>query len=124
MLVFSYEGMTADPEGHIRRLAAFAGLPLDDELLALTLERSSLGYMLAHKDRFDDALMRKVSEDRCNIPPGSDSAKVRRGGVGGHKTELPAELGAELDARWTELATPVTGFADYAGLEAAVRALG
>ena len=79
MLIFSYEGMTADPEGHIRRLAAFAGLPLDDDLLALTLERSSIGYMLAHKDRFDDAHDAPVSEERCNLPPGSNSAKVRKG---------------------------------------------
>ena len=40
--------------------------------------------MLAHKDRFDDAMMRKMSEERCNLPPGSDSAKVREGRVGSH----------------------------------------
>jgi hypothetical protein len=124
VLLFSYEGMTADPEGSIRRLAAFCGLPLSAELLALTLERSSIGYMLAHKDRFDDAMMRAVSEARCNLPPGSDSAKVRKGGVGGHKAELPAEVAAALDAKWAELVAPATGFADYAALDAAARALG
>ena len=123
VLVFSYEGMTADPEGHIRRLAAFCELPLDEALLALTLQRSSLAYMLEHKDRFDDRMMRDASEVRCNLPPGSDSAKVRRGGVGGHKSELPPTVAAALDAKWTELAAPATGFADYAALEAAVRAL-
>jgi hypothetical protein len=123
VLVFSYEGMTADPAGHIQRLAAFCGLPLDAELLALTLERSSIGYMLAHKDRFDDLMMRELSEARCNLPPGSDSAKVRKGGVGGHRSELPPALSAALDAKWAELAAPATGFADYAALEAAVRAL-
>ena len=122
VLMFSYEGMVADPEGHIRRLAAFCGLPLDDALLALTLERSSIAFMLAHKDRFDDALMREVSERRCNLPPGSDSAKVRKGGVGGHKAELPAHVGAALDAKWAELVAPATGLADYAALEAALRA--
>jgi hypothetical protein len=124
VLVFTYEAMTADPAGHIRRLAAFCGLPLDEALLALTLERTSLAYMLAHKDKFDDFLMREVSETRCNLPPGSDSAKVRKGGVGGHRTELPASVGALLDAKWAELAAPATGFADYAALEAAARALG
>ena len=123
VLVFSYEGMTADPEGHIRRLAAFCGLPLDETLLGLTLERSSLGYMLAHKDRFDDRMMRDVSEARCNLPAGSDSAKVRKGGVGGHKGELPPSIAAALDVKWAELAAPATGFADYSELEAAVRAL-
>ena len=121
VLMFSYEGMTADPEGHIRRLAAFCALPLDDARLALTLERSSLAYMLAHKDRFDDAMMREVTETRCNLPPGSDSAKVRKGGVGGHKAELPAAIGAALDAKWADLVAPTTGFADYAALEAALR---
>jgi hypothetical protein len=123
VLVFTYEAMIADPAGHIRRLAAFSGLPLDDELLALTLERSSIGYMLAHKDKFDDAMMREVSEARCNLPRGSDSAKVRKGAVGAHKAELPTSVGAALDARWAELVTAATGFADYAALEAAARAL-
>ena len=123
VLVFSYEGMTADPEGHIRRLAAFCGLPLSHERLALTLERSSLAYMLQHKDKFDDAMMRQVSEARCALPPGSDSAKVRKGGVGGHRAELPATVGAALDAKWAEFVAPATGYADYAALEAAVRAL-
>jgi hypothetical protein len=124
VLVFTYEAMTADPAGHIRRLAAFCGLPLSDELLALTLERSSIAFMLLHKDKFDDAMMRAVSEARCNLPPGSDSAKVRKGGVGGHRAELPASVAAAIDARWAELVTPATGFADYAALEAAARALG
>jgi hypothetical protein len=123
VLIFSYEGMIADPEGHARRLAAFSGIPLDDALLKLTLERSSIGYMLAHKDRFDDAMMREVSETRCGLPPGSDSAKVRKGGVGGHKAELTDDVVAELDAKWAELVAPATGFADYAALDAAVRAL-
>ena len=123
VLVFTYEAMVADPVGHIRRLAAFCDLPLDDDLLALTLERSSIAYMLAHKDRFDDAMMRAASEARCNLPPGSDSAKVRKGGVGGHKAELPPAIAAALDAKWVELVAPVTGFADYAALETAARAL-
>ena len=121
VLLFSYEHMTRAPEAHVRRLAAFSGIPLDGELLALTLERSSLPFMLAHKDRFDDALMRRVSEERCNIPPGSDSAKVRKGGGVGHRDELPAEIGELLDARWTRIVMPVTGFADYAALEAELR---
>lgn len=121
VLAMSYEQMIAEPEASIRKVAAFCGIPLDHDLLALTLERSSIGYMLAHKDRFDDAMNRKASEVRCNLPPGSDSAKVRQGGVGGHKAELTPDILARLDARWRELVTPVTGFADYAALEAALR---
>ena len=121
VLVLSYEGMVAAPEATIRQVAGFCGFPLDDELLALALERSSFDFMLAHKDRFDDFLMRTASETRCNLPPGSDSAKVRKGGSGGHRQELSPEVSAALDAKWAELVTPVTGFADYAALEAQVR---
>ncbi|MBP7650308.1 MAG: sulfotransferase domain-containing protein [Phenylobacterium sp.] len=121
VLILSYEHMTADPEGTIRKVAAFCGIPLDDALLALTLERSSLAYMLAHKDRFDDAMMRRASEVRCNLPPGGDSAKVRKGGASGRQ-ELSAELVAEIDAKWAELTAPAGGFPDYAALEAALRA--
>ena len=121
VLLFSYEHMTADPHRPMRKLAAFCGIPLDDDLLALTLERSSLEFMLRHKDRFDDAMMRKVSEERAKLPPGSDSAKVRKGEVRRRPSELPPEvqrghvddLGRDGDAQgWAQL---------YAALEADVQ---
>ena len=121
VLLLSYEHMTADPETNVRRLAAFCGLALDDDLLALTLERSSLPFMLVHKGRFDDAMMRRLGEVKANLPPGGDSAKVRKGGVGGHATELPQEVDAAMDAMWAKTVTPTLGFADYAELEAALR---
>ncbi len=120
VLLLSYAQMNADPAASVRRLAAFCGLELDEDLLALTLERSSLAYMLAHKNRFDDLMMRRASEERCNLPPGGDSSKVRKGGVGDHARELPAEIAAAMDAVWTEVVTPKAGFADYAALEAAL----
>jgi len=124
VLILSYEAMNADPEGTVRKVAAFSGIALDDDLLALTLERSSIGFMLAHKDRFDDFLMRSASEVRCGLPPGSDSAKVRKGGSGGHSHELSAEIAAAVDAKWREIVTPATGLADYAALQAALAARG
>jgi hypothetical protein len=120
VLLLSYEDMTARPEANVRRLAGFCGIPLDDALLALALERSSLAFMLSHKDRFDDAMMRRLSEERCGLPPGSDSAKVRLGKVGSHREELTDELAGLIDARWTEVITPRLGFPDYAALEAAL----
>jgi hypothetical protein len=123
VLLLSYEQMSAEPQATVRRVAAFSGLPVDDELMALTLERSSFEFMLAHKDRFDDAMLRAASEVRCNLPPGSDSSKVRMGGSGGGRLELSPEISAALDAKWREMVTPATGFSDYGALEAEVRRL-
>jgi hypothetical protein len=120
VLLFSYEHMSDDPAGHIERLASFCGIALDRELLELTLERTSLAFMLAHKDKFDDLMMRRKSEERCNLPTGSDSAKVRVGGSG-RRALLSPQVAAMLDEAWTKDALPATGFASYAELEAALR---
>jgi hypothetical protein len=122
VLLLSYEGMTADPEASIRRLATFAGIALDDDLLALTLKHSSRTFMLAHEDRFDDLMMRQASEQRCNLPTGSASAKVRAKPAGPPRQEMTADLEAEMDARWAERVAAPLGFETYAALEAALRA--
>ncbi len=122
VLLFSYEHMSAEPAAHIRRLAAFCGIALDDALLARTLEHSSFAFMLAHKDRFDDRMMRELSEGaEGGLPAGSNSAKVRRGEVGSSAREMTPQIAALLDDVWRETITPATGFADYASFEAAVR---
>ncbi len=105
VLLLSYEAMSADPARSIRHLAAFCGIALDQELLELTLARSSLAFMLTHQHRYDDLLMHNVLERRCGIT-GSQAAKVRQGKVGGHRREMSAELGAKIDAAWAAWSNP------------------
>jgi hypothetical protein len=120
VLMLSYEQMNRDPETAVRRVAAHCGIPLDDELLAIALRHSSLEFMLAHKGKFDDLGMRTLSERRCGLPAGSDSAKVRQGKVGSHRTEFAPDVAAEMDALWAEHVTARLGYPDYAALEAAL----
>jgi len=120
VLLLSYEGMILDAEGTIRRVAQFCGIELDAGLLALTLERSSLGYMRSHDGQFDDLLMREAAERHGLLPGGGESSKVRTGGVGGHRHELPARVGEAIDARWVERVPPEHGLPDYASLVAAL----
>lgn len=122
VLLMAYEHMLADPASTVRRVAEFCGIPLDDELLALTLERSSISYMLGHKDRFDDLLMRGLAERVAGVPPDSDAAKVREGKAGSHRAMLSADTLAGLDAIWQEEVTAKTGFASYEDLIGALEA--
>ena len=114
VLILCYEQMTVDPDALIRRVAEFIDVPLDDELLAITLEHSSLNYMLEHKDRFDDALMRALSETKGNLPKGSDSSKVRNGKVG--ENTMPQIVQTELNEKWRKLIQEPLGFSNYAEL--------
>ena len=120
VLLLAYEQMKRDLTGTIRRVADFVGVALDDELLGLVERNASFDFMLTHKDRFDDKLMRERSERLSGLPPGSDSAKVRKGEVGEHRQELSPEIIAGLDAIWQREITPHTGFAHYEDLAAAL----
>ena len=74
--------------------------------------------MQAHKDRFDDAMMRQLSEESI-LPLGSDSAKVRAGTVGDHG--LSADTVAAIMAKWREVVSPATGFDNYETLIESLR---
>lgn len=113
VLLLSYEAMRRDLATTIRTVAEFVGVALDDELYAIIMRQSSLPFMLRHKDKFDDKLMRERSEQVGGLPSGSDSAKVRVGKVGQHREELPQAISDELDAIWRKEITPLLGFANY-----------
>ena len=83
---------------------------------AITEEHASLKFMLEHKNKFDDLLMREMSEQVASLPPGSDSAKVRVGGVGEHVQHLGDDISAEFDAIWHEEISGKFGFASYQAL--------
>lgn len=121
VLFLAYEQMLADAPTTIKRIATFIDVPLDDELLQLTTEHSSLPFMLKHKDRFDDAMMRTLAEDKFGVPAGGDSAKVRAG-KSGSGVSLNAETQALLAKTWEERITPELGFANYAELLSALAA--
>jgi len=118
VLYLVYEHMKDDPGTTIRRIAEFSGIALDDELLAITLEHSSLAYMQKHKDRFDDAMLRRQSEEEV-LPPGSDSAKVRAGQVREHIWS--DRVTSLFDELWRTHIEPETGFGDYDSLIASLR---
>ncbi len=65
VLLLAFEAMKRDLPETVRRVARFIGIAADPELIDLVVAQSSIGFMLAHKDRFDDRLMRELSERAC-----------------------------------------------------------
>lgn len=119
VLFLAFESMLAHPEDSIRRIAKFIGVPLTASLLETTLEASTADFMRAHKDRFDDAMMRAASEEIAGLPPGSDSSKIRDGKTGA-RAELSAPLQAELERLWHEEIEVPLGIASYEDLVSAL----
>lgn len=120
VLFLCYEDMKQDLPRTVRRIAAFIGCALDNELLDIVGHQSSLDFMSVHKRQFDDHLIREARDTLCGLPPGGDSAKVRTGNVGDHTRELSAEIIAELDRIWREEIEVPLGFPSYAALRAAL----
>ena len=121
LLLMAFEDMKLDLPGTIKRIADFADISLDAELQAITEEKASLPFMQKHKNKFDDLMMRELSEHEAGVPAGSDSSKVRLGQVGEHKQYLSDELSAEFDAVWQQEITERFGFADYQSLITSLR---
>jgi hypothetical protein len=120
VLLLCYEHMLADAAGTIGRVAEFSRIALDDELAEITLHNSSLEYMLDNKDKFDDLMMRELSERLADLPPGSDSAKVREGKVGGHKAHLSDDILDEMKTIWQEEIESRFGFSSYEEMASAL----
>jgi len=120
VLIMAFEQMKSDLGGTISRIADFIGIALDDELREITEENASLAFMQAHKNRFDDRLMRELSERVANLPPGSDSAKVRNGKVGEHAQHLSNDIAVEIDAIWQQEISERFGLQSYRALTEAL----
>lgn len=116
VLYLVYEHMREDLPGTIRRVAEFIDIPLDNELMAITEEHASFDFMLRHKDRFDDYLLRTLSEERSGLPKGSDSSKVRSGQVGSSKKGISQAVQQELDEVWRREVTESIGYDSYEAL--------
>lgn len=120
VLLLTYEGMKADLPGTVQTIADFLGIDLDEELFEIVVKQASLEFMWAHKSKFSDPIMLEASAKHGFLPPNDTITKVRNGRVGDHRTELPVEIGAEMDAIWQEKVAPGTGLASYDALREAL----
>jgi len=125
VLWICYEDLKEDLPACVKRIAAFMEIDLDDELFAMTLEKSSFAFMSDHGEQFDDHFLRNCVKHRMGLGKGSQVTvgKVRKGGgkVGGHK-DIPGPVLSLLEKRWEAALWKKAGLSDYAAMrEAAAR---
>jgi hypothetical protein len=113
VLAFCYENMKADLPGTIERVARFIGIELDDELRQIVLKQSDIKFMQAHKEQFEDHLIRKARSAAMRLPLDGQLNKVRNGQVGESKVAVPDEIKQELDVVWHEEITAKIGLKSY-----------
>ena len=123
VLILCFETMKENPVAAIRLIARFLDIALDNELLEIVTRQSSFEFMKAHQHQFDEHLMNEAFQRACGLPPGGDSSKVRKGRVGDHRHELPAEVLASLDHYWREKIEHRYGLRGYDDLRVAIARL-
>jgi hypothetical protein len=106
VLFLTYEELTRDLEGCLRRISAFCGLEVSPERLPAILERCSFAFMKKHESQFDPA-MEWLWEQGVHL-----NSFLRAGRVGDGATYLDSRQAARFDRAYrrylggTGFATP------------------
>lgn len=99
VLLLSYEDMKEDLAGNIRRIGAFMGLSVDEDLVDLVTRQSTFEFMHAHEHQFDDHPTTTAVNQMTALPLELQTTKVRAGRVG-DSMELPATVHEALKETW------------------------
>lgn len=113
VLPLCFENMKADLPGTIEKVANFIGIPLDSELKEIVTRQSDIKFMQAHKDQFEDHIIRKARSEAMRLPLDGQLNKVRNGQVGESKKHVPEEIRKELEVVWQEEITVKLGVRSY-----------
>lgn len=119
-LLATYRWAVKHKPAMIRAMGPLIGIEPSDEVIEKVMAATSREFMHEHKDRFDDALICAVIEEKLGISANSDSTKVQAKGSDG--SVLPASVAEAINAMWAEQVEPVTGHADFASLAAEIDA--
>lgn len=116
-LLVTYRWAVKNKRAMIRRMAAFLGIEADEEMVTQVEELSSREFMHAHKDKFDDVMIKNVMGELLGLHD-LESSKVKS--VGSDAKQVPPAIAAQIDALWAERIEPATGHKDFASLAAEI----
>ncbi len=123
VLLLCYEDMLADLPGTLRRVAAFMDVPLDDALLDIVARQTSREFMLEHKEKYNEAPLRRVISQRTGVAFDTQADKVTRGTGDEPKYQLGTQHLRQMDEFWHAEITAKFGLENYQDLRLAIRAL-
>jgi hypothetical protein len=118
--ILCFEDMKRDHEGAVRRIAAFIGIPADEELIAIATRQSTIEFMRANERHFADAPTIQAINKKDGLPP-ARSTKVRSGRVG-DGASLSPKLRAVMDEAWKREIDAPLGIRSYQELRARLAA--
>lgn len=122
VLILFFENLKEDLEGQVRKVAKFISTDkhdfTDDNTIAGAVERSGFEFMKQHANQFDEKLSKLARNEACGLPKdaGMAAGKLNTGAIGKGKLTLPRELQEDIEAKWREVVTPVTGCETFAEL--------
>ena len=122
-LLLDYESMAAAPEDTVRRIAGFIGFGDEEGRIQIAIEQSSLAFMSANGDKYDDKLLRSYRNEPSGLPKDAGSTKVRSGESSQEARIIGASTLAAFDEAWTDTVTAQIGIANYDELREAMNAL-
>jgi amino acid adenylation domain-containing protein len=120
VLWLHYEDLLEDRSKCIRAIAQFMGVELDENLLQVILERSSLRHMRQISSQLNPSRTNRVGKvvsefgpEMMNYAKKMKFGKMRRGVVGYGQKELPQEILNELEKEWRQRITSVLSYGNY-----------
>lgn len=116
ILPLCFENMKANLPGTIEKVAEFIGIQLDEELKEIVTRQSDIKFMQAHKDQFEDHIIRRSRSEAMRLPLDGRLNKVRNGQVGESRKHVPEEIRKELETIWQEEIAVKLGVSSYEDL--------
>jgi len=120
VLWLHYEDLLEDLPKCVKVIARFIGVELDDSLLQLVLERSSISHTRQISPQLNPSQANRVGKVTLSFGPEMTNyarnlkfGKIRRGVAGDGQKNLPKKILDELNNEWRQRITSCIGYENY-----------
>lgn len=113
VLFLFYENVILDTEATVRKINSFLGFKNNEETIQTAIRMSSREFMVEHRDKFNENIMRHERNEACGLDATAGSTSYKVVAKPETKPELSEQARTAIDKRWKKTVQPVTGFATY-----------